>query len=343
MVDLLIRKQGRAGRITLNRPDALNALTPQMCHDIHACLTDFAKDASIDILIIDGAGEKAFCAGGDIAQVYAEGRKGNAAYAQDFWRAEYHMNAALFHFPKPVISFLQGFTMGGGVGVGCHASHRIVTSNSRIALPECSIGLVTDVGGSLLLARAPGRLGEYLACTSFRMGPEDAIYAGFADYKIDQNLWPQLIKTLCETGNTTFIDKAAEPVRDSDLKALQHDIDLHFCGETLRDIVNALEYSQTAELCIPTLKYMAKNDPLAMGASVELVHRARRSDRIESALEQEFRFTHRAVEQSDFLEGIRACIIEKDRKANWTNRLENAPIARVTKLLLPLGAQALWV
>lgn len=134
--ELNIRREGLAGRITLNRPTALNALTPSMCDAITATLAAWAKDDTIALLIIDGAGDKAFCAGGDIAQVYAEGIAGNAGFAQSFWRREYHMNAALFHFPKPVVTFLHGYTMGGGVGVGCHGSHRIVDHTTRIALPN---------------------------------------------------------------------------------------------------------------------------------------------------------------------------------------------------------------
>jgi enoyl-CoA hydratase len=141
--------------------------------------------------VIDAAGDKAFCAGGDIAEMYATGTAGDFDYGRRFWADEYRMNAKLFNFPKPVVTFLQGFTMGGGVGVGCHGSHRIVGDSSQIAMPECGIGLVPDVGGSLILARAPGRLGEYLGTTAARMGPGDAIHAGFADYYIPEDAGPR--------------------------------------------------------------------------------------------------------------------------------------------------------
>ncbi len=178
MTDIDIRQQGRAGRITLNRPKALNALTYDMIRAIEAALDAWRDDDAVKLILIDAIGDRAFCAGGDIADLYRTGTAGDFAYGQQFWRDEYRMNAKLAEYPKPVVSFLQGFTMGGGVGVGCHASHRIVGDTSQIAMPECGIGLVPDVGGSLILARAPGHLGEYLGLTASRMGPGDAIHVG---------------------------------------------------------------------------------------------------------------------------------------------------------------------
>src|SRR6056297_1292977 len=206
--DILIRVEGRAGRITLNRPKALNALTWEMCTRIEAALDDWAEDDGVAMLVIDGAGDKAFCAGGDIAEMYATGTKGDFDYGRKFWADEYRMNAKLFNFPKPVVSFLHGFTMGGGVGVGCHASHRIVGDSSRIAMPEVGIGLIPDVGGSLLLARAPGRLGDFLGTTGHRMGPGDAILAGFADYYIPESDWTALKTALINHGDWQAVDRA---------------------------------------------------------------------------------------------------------------------------------------
>ncbi|KAG1715493.1 3-hydroxyisobutyryl-CoA hydrolase, mitochondrial [Nymphon striatum] len=179
MNDVIIKTTGPAGRITMNRPSALNAMTYDMCMAIDAALRTWRDDPAIKLVVIDAAGDKAFCAGGDIAELYDNGTKGNFAYGQKFWRDEYRLNLMLHEYPKPVVSFLQGFTMGGGVGVGCHGSHRIVGDTSQIAMPECGIGLVPDVGGSFLLARAPGRLGEYLGLTTARMNADDAIHVGF--------------------------------------------------------------------------------------------------------------------------------------------------------------------
>ena len=153
--DILIRRQGRAGRITLNRPKALNALTYGMCLEIDRALRAWADDPEVACVVIDAVGERAFCAGGDIQVMYETGTAGDYAYGRRFWADEYRMNAQIAEYPKPYIALMQGFTMGGGVGVACHGSHRIVGRSSRIAMPECAIGLVPDVGGSALLARAP--------------------------------------------------------------------------------------------------------------------------------------------------------------------------------------------
>lgn len=341
MNEISIRKTGKTGRITLNRPDALNAVTHDMIHQIAAILPDWAADPDITMLVIDAEGDRAFCAGGDLMGIY------NAMVAEDFdkprqfWRDEYAMNAALFHFPKPVATFLQGYTMGGGVGVGCHGSHRIVCDTSRIAMPECGIGLAPDVGGTLILARAPGRLGEYLGTTGHRMGPGDAIHAGFADYYVPEGDWRALIAELEATGDWTSIDAAAKPAPEAPLQSQEVTINANFGGETLRDIVNALN-ANGSDWANDTLKTMSRNAPRAMAAAVELVHRARTRDTIEHALTQEYRFNHRIAEQGDFQEGIRALIVNKDKSPSWAkDAIDSASPAEISAMLLPLGADEL--
>lgn len=336
-----IRVEGRAGRITLNRPAALNALTHDMVRAIDAALIGWADDPAVALLVIDAAGDKAFCAGGDIADLYATGRAGDFAYGQGFWRDEYRMNDRLFRFPKPVVSLMQGFTMGGGVGVGCHASHRIVGDTSQIAMPECGIGLVPDVGGSLILARAPGRLGEYLGTTAARLGPGDAILAGFADFHIPEADWPALVAELVSTGDWEAVDRAARPAPPAPLREIAGQIDHFFAGETLRDIVNLLRAREADAFAADALARLARNAPLSMACTVEMVHRLRGQDDIRRALDLEYRFTHRAMEHGDFLEGIRAAIIDKDRKPRWRHALDGVSGTDVARMLMPLGRDAL--
>jgi enoyl-CoA hydratase len=336
-----IRTEGRAGRITLDRPAALNALSYEMCGAIEAALDGWAGDDAVALVVIDAVGDKAFCAGGDIAEMHATGMAGDFAYGRRFWADEYRMNAKLFRFPKPIVSLMQGFTMGGGVGVGCHASHRVVCESSKIAMPECGIGLVPDVGGSLLLARAPGRLGEYLGTTGTRMGPGDAIYAEFADYYIPREGWPALIAELCETGDWEAVDRAAQPAPESALAAAQSEIDRLFAGETIRDVLNMLKLADS-ETAKSALAAMARNSPLAVACTIELVHRARLRGTIEHALEQEYRFTFRAMEKGDFLEGIRAAIIDKDKSPRWRHSgLDAVAATEMSGMLMPLGADEL--
>lgn len=340
MPEIEIRIEGCAGRITLNRPDALNALTWEMVTAIEGALDTWADDPAIKILIIDAHGDRAFCAGGDIADMYASGQRGDLTYGRRFWADEYRMNAKLFRFPKPVVTFLQGFTMGGGVGVGCHGSHRIVDASSQIAMPECSIGLVPDVGGSLLLAQAPGRLGEYLGLTGDRMNAADAIYAGFADYYLPHG-WEALKSRLASTGDHTEIDQAAMPPPSSRLADWQETIDGTFAGETLGDIMRALPDVLPPPLA-HAMKLMSRNAPLAMAVATQIIHRVRANPSIESALDHEYRYTYRSVEQGDFIEGIRAAIIDKDRTPKWQHADWQAVTdADVLTMTLPLGADAL--
>ncbi|MEM8849377.1 MAG: enoyl-CoA hydratase/isomerase family protein [Pseudomonadota bacterium] len=325
--DIHIRKEGRAGRITLNRPDALNALTWDMCLAIERALDTWRDDDDIHLLLIDGAPGRAFCAGGDIAEMHAAGTRGDYAYGQRFWADEYRMNAKLFRFPKPVVTFLHGFTMGGGVGVGCHASHRITDNTSRIAMPECGIGLVPDVGGTLILARAPGRLGEFLGTTGHRMGPGDAIHTGFADYYIPDG-WDTLKAELCATGDPAAVDSAATPAPETTLDQAQ--IDRDFAGETLADIWRILPGGDARDA-------IARNAPLSMACAIEMLHRLGDDPTIEQALQMEYRFTYRALEQADFVEGIRAQIIDKDRSPRWKHQSPDAvPRLDVSTMLRPL-------
>ncbi len=336
--DIDIRIEGRAGRITLNRPQALNAATYQMCRAIDAALVAWASDDAVALVMIDAVGARAFCSGGDIQEMYDTGTAGDFDYGRRFWADEYRMNARMFGFPKPVVTFLQGYTMGGGVGIGCHGSHRIVCESSKIAMPECGIGLVPDVGGTLLLARAPGRLGEYLGVTAARMGPGDAVHAGFADYFVPEAGWNDLKTSLIASGDWEAVDRAAQTPPDSAMAARQNEIDSLFGGETLRDVMNMLVHRES-DVAREALGMIAKNSPLAMACALELVHRARLRDDIVAALRNEYRFTFRAMEHGDFLEGIRAAIIDKDRQPAWRHDGPmDVPAVAVANMLRPLGA-----
>lgn len=341
MSDIYIRTAGRAGRITLTRTKALNALSYDMCLAIDTALRNWREDDAVELVILDAEGDKAFCAGGDIAELYETGTKGDFEYGRKFWRDEYRLNALIFEYPKPVVSFLQGFTMGGGVGIGCHGSHRIVGETSQIALPECSIGLVPDVGSTLMLALAPGRLGEYLGTTGHRMGPADAILAGFADHYIPIQQWPDLIDMLEASGDASILESHSETPPQGSLGAMQDAIESDFGGETLADIQNSLRNSNN-EAAADALKLIGRNSPLSMACTVEMLHRLRTPNlTIRKALELEYRFTYRAMEHGDFLEGIRAQIIDKDRNPSWRHQNQDVPAVAVSKMLQPLGADTL--
>ena len=327
--DLSIRKQGVAGRITFTRPQALNALGHQMALDIHAALRDWKDDPTVKLVIIDAEGDRAFCAGGDIAAVYHAAITGDHAEGQRFFFDEYRMNAEIANYPKPVVAFMQGFVMGGGVGVGGHASHRVVGDTTRIAMPESGIGLIPDVGGSWLLGRAPGHLGEYLMLTADRMGPGDAINAGFADLYLPEADWPALIETLAATGDLSALQGQTPPEAQLTARDLSA-----FAGAEVADIIAALEAQGDEQ----ALKPIRRNSPMSMAAGLRLVRAARQDTRIEDSLAREYRFTHRATQDGDFVEGVRAQVIDKDRNPQWT---ADASPAAVDAILAPLGPDEL--
>ena len=339
MSDISVRIAGRAGRITLQRPKALNAVTYEMVRAIDAALDAWRDDPAVSLIVIDAEGDKAFSAGGDIADLYATGTKGDFAFGQTFWRDEYRMNAKLAEYPKPIVSFLQGFTMGGGVGVGCHGSHRIVGETSQIAMPECGIGLVPDVGGSAILARAPGHLGAYLGTTGARMGPADAILAGFADTYIPQSHWPGLIETLERSGDPQGLAEAAAPAPAGQLSARQSEIDLHFSAHDLPALIASLKGSDTP-FAAETLKALLRSSPLSAACTLVMMPRLRTAT-IREALALEYRFTFRAMEHGDFLEGIRAAIIDKDRNPHWRYGPDSLPPDAIDTMLAPLGQHEL--
>lgn len=348
--EVIIRKEGAAGRITLNRPRALNALTHGICLETLAVLDAWANDPEVRVLVIDAVGEKAFCAGGDIAQVYNAGREGNFALGRDFWRDEYVMNARLAGYGKPIISLMQGFVMGGGVGYGCHVSHRVVGDSTQMAMPECGIGLIPDVGGTHLLARAPGWLGMHLGLTGARLGAGDAIHAGFADHYIPEEDWPALIADLVRTGDDGLVAATARPVPEAPLAALRPEIDTAYNDSgAARD--NGVAYVALVARQLQALesgwaqaavRAIARNSPLSMASTAAMLRKLGPEGGLHAALRQEFRWTWRSMDRGDFLEGVRAQIIDKDRNPRWRHGgIDDLTLIEVEAMLAPLGADEL--
>ncbi|MCI2956995.1 enoyl-CoA hydratase/isomerase family protein [Agromyces atrinae] len=308
------------GHLTLDRPDALNALTLDMVRELAASLDDWRSDAEVALVVLDGAGDRGFCAGGDIRNLYGLVSTGQGDEAVHFFEEEYRLDAAIHEFPKPVVALMDGVTMGGGVGLAGHASIRIVTERSRVAMPETRIGFTPDVGGSWLLGRAPGRIGEYLALTSATMTGADAIYAGFADYFLESDRLPHLRRALAERADpgspseiVLLFDDTPGP---SELEANRSWIDEAFSGDTVADILDRLRALGT-EAALAALAEIEKNSPTALVVSLASVRAARELPDLRAALEQELRLVTWFFEQPDLAEGIRAQVIDKDRTPRW--------------------------
>ncbi len=340
MPEIHIRKQGRAGCGTLARPDALNALTAGMLSALEDALDTWRQDDDVHLVVLDAEGDRAFCAGGDIADLYAAGSAGDFAYGQSFWRQEYRLNLKIAEYPKPIVALMQGFTLGGGVGVACHASHRIVGESSRVAMPECSIGLIPDVGGSWILGRAPDGIGAYLGLTGARMTAADAIYAGFADHFVPEQKWGALRDTLVQTGDVDAIAIAEHQVPASELARTFEGLAECFSKSSLAAIAQALRSSNSGA-AQGALKALGKAAPLALACGLQVI-RSASSMTLQGALAQEYRFAFRAQQQGDFLEGIRAQIIDRDFAPVWRHSGFDVPQAEVAQMLAPLGADE-WV
>ena len=333
--DINLRVNGKAGRITLQRPKALNAMTYEMCLAIENTLIEWKQDSKVELIIIDAQGDKAFCSGGDISDLYEEGGKKNYSYGKKFWDDEYRLNALIAKYPKPYIAFMQGFTMGGGVGISCHGSHRIVCETSKIAMPECSIGLIPDVGGSLLLARAPSNLGYYLGITGTQMDAADAIYSGFADSFIAKNEWPYVIEDLEKSGDVSVLKKYLKNPGKSQLAINKKFFEATFKSQNLSKIVKLLSKSENPLAHLASQKII-KNCPLAMTYTLEMLSRLTPTSKIEDALDLEYGFTSRAQEFGSFQEGIRAAIIDKDRKPKWKFKIDGVPKEIIDEFFKPV-------
>jgi enoyl-CoA hydratase len=341
MSETRIRIEGRTGRITLTRPKALNALSRAMLRDIDAALVAWADDPAVALVLLDAEGERAFCAGGDIAEIHRTATAGDFETGRDFWEAEYAMDARVAGYPKPVVAFMQGYVMGGGVGLGGHATHRIVGESTRIAMPECAIGLVPDVGGSHLLAQAPGRLGEYLGLTGHRMDPAEALAAGFADHFVPLDRWPETKARLLATADpSAATDHACPPPASAPggFEAHRAAIDVAFAAPTVAAIRAALPGSDWGRA---TAAVLDGHCALSMACTLALVRAARDEPGVPEALKREYRFTHRAHSDGELIEGIRAAVIDKDRKPRWRHRIDTLPAAQAEAMLAPLGDREL--
>lgn len=322
--EVTLTVQGRMGRITLNRPSALNALTLDMIRAIRRALEQLKREASVRVVVLDAEGPKAFCAGGDVAALYAAGLAGDEALPRQFWAEEYALDDMIAGFDRPVISLVHGFCMGGGVGLACHARHRVLGETARIAMPECAIGLVPDVGGSALLARAPAGIGPWMALTGARLEPGQAIAAGFADVFIPEAQWTALRTALAETGDPAVLQRFAEPAPLAALPGVA--LRAAFSATTVPGILKALDHCEGPE-ARKAQEAMEKASPLALATALELQRRlVDAAGGLRDALRLEYCAVQRALKHGDFLEGVRARIIDRDNAPHW----RHASIAAVS-------------
>ncbi|MDP9836243.1 enoyl-CoA hydratase [Neorhizobium huautlense] len=321
--EILVETSGALGRIILNRPKALNALTLSMVRMIDAALDDFEKDPAIAAVLVEGAGERGLCAGGDIRMLYESGKSGSED-AATFWREEYRLNGRIARFPKPYVAILDGITMGGGVGISAHGSHRIATDRLRLAMPETGIGFFPDVGATFLLSRSPGEVGTYLGLTGSIIGPADAIHAGFADVMVPFagiDILREKLSALPAGADahavSAVIHALAQTPSAGMLAAHQPLIDRTFAFDTVEDIMVALAREKSA-FAAETHATLLTRSPSSLKITLRMLRRARESESLEDCLNREFSGSMAVLGLADFYEGIRAAVIDKDRKPRWS-------------------------
>ncbi|MEV7180490.1 enoyl-CoA hydratase/isomerase family protein [Kitasatospora sp. NPDC093679] len=331
-----VRRDGGAGRIVLDRPRALNALTHGMLLEIRDTLLAWADDDAVRTVVLTGAGERGLCAGADIRELHDDARAGGAG-ARVFFADEYRLNHLISRYPKPYVAVMDGITMGGGVGLSGHGSVRVVTERSNVAMPETRIGLMPDVGGSRLLALAPGGLGTHLALTSGSMGPGDALLCGFADHFVPVAALESFTAALAGTDPAEALAAhAAEPPAAA-LAGHRGWIDHCYAPDTVEEILDRLDAAGESAAAAAAAEIRAKS-PTALKVTLAALRRARGHRGLGETLEQEYVISCAALDSHDLVEGIRAQVVDKDRNPQWKPAaLADVTAEDVARFFAPTG------
>lgn len=338
MAEVLFERRGRLGVVTLNRPKAVNALTARMAEAMLEQLTAWSTDDGVATVLVQGAGERGLCAGGDIVVIYEDIPDGGNRTA-DFWRTEYRLNALIAGYPKPYVAFMDGLVLGGGVGISAHGSHRVVTERTRTGMPETTIGFVPDVGGTLLLSRAPGEAGTHAALTGAHLSGADALFLGLADYFVPSADLPTLAAALESESAEAAAVRFAAPTPASQLEAQREWIDAAYASVEAEEILRRLD-ARGGEAAAAAETIRAKS-PTAVKVALESLRRVR-GLALEEALDQEYRVGLRCLAGPDFREGIRAQVVDKDRNPQWKPAgLADVSAADVEQYFAPLGDREL--
>ncbi len=318
---LLTRKDRRIGWMLLNRPNSLNALTLPMIRAAQPFLADCASDPNIRMIVVEGAGERAFCAGGDLKTVYEAKQKQDLGFLDDLFKEEYRFNTLIHTYPKPYLSLIQGIAMGGGLGVSVHGTHRVVSEHALFAMPEVGIGYFPDIGASYFLNRCPGKVGLYLGLTGTSIKAGDALYAGLATHFVPRARHEDLKKSLIEESPKTreqvseIVERSVSAPPHADLKTHQDEIDACFEGDSVEEVLENLQ-ACGSDFALQARKTILSKSPLSVKITFEQLKRSRTMSFLE-AIEMEYRLSRSFIENPDFFEGIRAVVVDKDKTPRW--------------------------
>jgi enoyl-CoA hydratase len=313
--DVLVNVENGVGRLTLNRPKAINSLTHGMVTDVEKALRNWETDDSVHTVLLSGAGERGLCAGGDVIAIYHSAKR-DGVEARSFWHDEYVLNAYIAEYPKPYVAIMDGIVMGGGVGVSAHGSVRVVTDTTKMGMPEVGIGFIPDVGGTYLLSRAPGRLGLHAALTGAPFSGADAIAMGFADHFVPHDQLTAFTGAIIADGVDAALATFAIEPPASPLLAQRSWIDECYAGDTVADVIAELR-GRDAGPATDAADQIAGRSPIALAVTLEAVRRAADLPTLKDVLRQEFRTSCGALRSHDLVEGIRALLVDKDRNPQW--------------------------
>ncbi|RST87367.1 enoyl-CoA hydratase/isomerase family protein [Aquibium carbonis] len=341
--DIRFERRGRAGVVTMTRPKALNAVTHGMVLALTRALEAWSRDDSVALVVIGGEG-RAFCAGGDILEVYAAGKAGRPLF--EFFADEYRLNAAIARFEKPYVALVDGIVMGGGVGVSVHGSHRVFTENAVFAMPEVGIGFFPDVGGSFFLPRLKGSFGAYLALTGNRIRWGDALWSGIATHTVRSSDSAALLDALCETGDADAAGArfAVDAPRETSDPAITT-IGRHFSLEQMDHILSSLEEAADSgdEVARQALATLRTRSPTSLLVTLRALLFGGMLD-MDECMRMEFRILNRMLTGHDFYEGIRAALIDKGSTPAWRPaRIEDVEPAAIEAYFEPLAGGELMM
>jgi enoyl-CoA hydratase len=333
--EVLFEISGHAGVITLNRPQALNALTLSMVGAMTTTLSEWAHDDRVRHVVIQAKGDRAFCAGGDIRALYDWGRAKDPAFF-GFFRGEYLLDALIKRFPKPYVALIDGIVMGGGVGVSVHGSHRVASERLVFAMPETGIGFFPDVGGTYFLPRLPGETGMYLGLTGERCRMADALHAGIATHHVPSARFGHLGRELEQALSVDeCLERFAVAPGPAALTERQADIDRHFGRDSVEAILASLDEDRS-EWSEKTAANLRSKSPTSLKVAFRQLREGRTRD-FEDCMRIEYRIVHRVFEERDFYEGIRAAVIDKDQTPRWRPKsLEDVSEADVAAYFAPV-------
>jgi enoyl-CoA hydratase len=341
--DVIISADRGVGRLRLNRPKAIHALTTEMCEAMSEALLRWRTDSNIECVVIDHAEGRGFCAGGDVVMLAKSGA-GDAHKAKDFFFAEYRLNHLLFTYDKPTVAIMDGITMGGGVGISQPCTYRVATGNTRLAMPETGIGLFPDVGGGWYLPRLPGRMGQFIALTGARLDGAECAYLGLATHYVPSSGIEELIDRILKSPGRVqgALGAASETPPDCRIAGNSPLINRLFASDSLEAILEALE-ADGGEWAEKELVTLRTKSPLSCKVSLRLLAEGAQRASFADEMRAEYALAGRVVRTHDFREGVRALLIDKDNMPQWDPPIpEGVSEEMLDELFAPLPASERW-